>query len=151
VSSLREFLTAAATSISRAFEQFGRVHPTYFMIAEDGRPAMFLAPPGDWDTSVSIARLQLKTAGATRVVFADVGWQALCRGKEEIARGAWNHPNRVEVLIFQGEDSQEGELTGRRVITRVGNNVSLGPLEIERFARSEGRMIGLLPSRGKAN
>jgi hypothetical protein len=50
--------------------------------------------------------------------------------------------------MLQGEDEQEGMLSGRRNIIRGKGKPKLGPLQIERFNNSQGRMVGLLPKRG---
>jgi hypothetical protein len=60
-----------------------------------------------------------------------------------------DHPDRVEIVILSGEDETAGWCTARRVIIRPQHGKPyLGPLEIDVFEVSEGRMVGLLPQRG---
>jgi hypothetical protein len=53
--------------------------------------------------------------------------------------------------MFSGED-HAGELLGKRRIERPAKGKPyLGPLEVEEYKTSEGRMVGMLPQRGARN
>ena len=68
--------------------------------------------------------------------------------------GVRNHPDRVEVLMFQGEDRDAGQMSMQRKIIRPANSKArLGPPDWlfdknTHNIQSEGRMVGLLPVRG---
>jgi hypothetical protein len=65
--------------------------------------------------------------------------------------GVRNHPDRIEAVAISGEDCECGMRTAHRKIIRPKHGKPyLGPLEMTpRCDRSEGRMVGLLPVKGK--
>jgi hypothetical protein len=102
-------------------------------------------------------RSLLHVLGAIRYVFINEAWVVELKADElaEVERlnrdGVNTHPRRVEIVMFSGED-QGGELLGRRRIERPFNGKPyLGPLELEEFSSSEGRLVGMLPQRGARN
>lgn len=62
-----------------------------------------------------------------------------------------DYEGRVEVVWFQFEDQECGQILARRKIVRKDGKSHLEPLEfIKDASQHEGRMVGLLPPRGRA-
>lgn len=155
---LEQFVEDVSKYVSAAFDKHGFMTPVYFFIDRAGRQGMFPSPPvGDPDFAALIVRKLLADLDVVRVALADEAWTAEIRttDPEEVKRlymqGARCQPNRQEVLMIQAEDAIEGELTAHRIITRKDGKPVLGELKIEKYSRSEGRVVGLLPARGKPN
>jgi hypothetical protein len=154
---LREFIEQASKPIGARFDQCGEIKPMYHFVRGDGAEVVMPAIPGPKDFSVQIARTVLDACEATRVLFISEGWilegpvpAGADLNKIRDRQGSLEHePGRVEVVMFSGEDAQEGSIMGFRDIVREsGKPPYLAPLRIVTTDRSEGRMIGLLP-RGK--
>lgn len=77
-----------------------------------------------------------------------VTWDEL---RKRVPSDLENYEGRREVIWFQFEDHDIGAITARRFITRdEGGKPHAGPLEIlGTTGQAEGRMVGLLPPRGK--
>jgi hypothetical protein len=154
---LRQFVERAGKQASKMFEKQGRLFPMYHAVDGAGNEHVFPAPPGTKDQSVAITRVLLKSMDAQRVAFIDEAWFLDSReGDTEIdiakidREGVARQPGRREAIMISAEDQDEGLLMYQREIIRHGDRVVLGAATIERFDHSEGRMIGLLPPRGRA-
>jgi hypothetical protein len=62
--------------------------------------------------------------------------------------GIADDPRRIEIVTFNAEDA-EGMIVARRPIIRHKGRPHLGELHTEIFTSAEGRMVGLLPARGR--
>ncbi|MCA1452106.1 hypothetical protein I6F35_02615 [Bradyrhizobium sp. BRP22] len=153
---LHEFIKRASELIGERFEEAGSIRPMFHFINGDGDDVVMLAPPdNDKDLVMGLVRAVLKGAAATRVVFIDEGWMvdgAVNIEDDELLRryGARNHPRRIEVVMFSGEDEHEGLVMATRKIVRKDTaRPRLGPLEFLSLLQgtTEGRLVGLLPRR----
>jgi hypothetical protein len=135
-------------------QHFARVTPMYHIVCRPGFHLILDSISGDKDESVAKVRLLLKVTDAVAYAFCDEAWIAEYQPDE--VKGDMmpdvppqDRPNREEIVLIQAESEREGELTGRRKIIRDKNGKpTLGPLEIERYDESRGRMVGMLPRRG---
>jgi hypothetical protein len=156
MTTLRQFVEQVAQNVSRIFEKQGQVLPMYHIIDAEGRDFVMLAPPlPDKDMAVAVARALLAEMGATRVAYIDEGWaldsKLSTADIQEVYRSGVSiseHPDRIEVILINAEDAIEGAAFAMRKIIRQGDSAVLGELEISEGGKSEGRMVGLLPTPG---
>ena len=105
-------------------------------------------------------------ADVVRYVFIDEAWtlKRMIRPDEEekiYREGLSKHPERVEVVMIQGEDRDYGQIAAHRNIIRPAKGKPyLGPLQTlgdlpfvphGAAVQSEGRMVGLLPVRARGS
>jgi hypothetical protein len=154
---LKQFVEHAADEAAKLFLANGILRPMYHAVDGAGNEHVFMAPPGGKDRSVAYTRALLKVMDAQRVAYMDEAWVLDTRETdtaidvEKIDReGVEAQPGRKEMLAISGEDQDEGLVMLTREIIRDGDRVTLGPPVIETFDHSEGRMIGLLTPRGRA-
>jgi hypothetical protein len=152
---LRELIEVASGAAEKTFRATGSFPPTWHMITADGE-SLFSGPISrDKDVQVAMIKTLMIIRNVVRYVFIDEAW--ILERKEidraEIDRayqaGLKNHPDRKEILMFSAEDQSAGMVTAHRDIIRApGRKARLGPLVIDNFTESEGRMVGLLPALG---
>jgi hypothetical protein len=158
----RDLIESASAQAESIFNKTGVVPPVWLVTTPDRR--VLLPPPPhvrDKDIAMAMIRVALKKLDATACVYVDEAWLLMGRaakGQAEIevakVRGTIrDHPERVEVVVFNAEDAT-GMLMGyREIIRRPGSRARLGPLELplqdEPRTTYEGRMVGMLPQRGK--
>ena len=157
---LRAMIEECSSRIEIVFQRQGEVRPMWHCVTSEGEE-MAMAPPPflSKDLAVTLMQAFFELKDVVRYVFVNEAWilqmtvdsdeaaASLARVNEE---GLANHPDRIEVVMFAGED-ENGMLTAQRVIERpAGRKPRLGPLEFPDLTgvRSEGRMVGLLPQRG---
>jgi len=73
------------------------------------------------------------------------------RAMMESGESLEHHPERMEWLIFMAEDASEGAVMAHREIRRDDARPELGPLVFSEGGTMSGRMIGLLPTMGRAS
>lgn len=152
---LHALITTADKIASVLFVSTGSFRATWHSVTDTGEHRIVPSPMADKEMSVRLMRAYFRVHRVVRYVFIDEAWSVMVppdTSKAEISnlmrQGLSEHPDRVEMLMYQAED-QRGELTGHRVITRPsGTWPRLGPLEVWRPQSSEGRMVGLLPPLG---
>lgn len=154
---LRQFLDERAEVVARMFHDIGRINRMYHVVDGEGRQVIMPAPPGDKDTSVAMTRVMFEVFRVRRYVMFDEGWTVMSEnpGEADLAvehartRSLETFPGRKEVLLIVAEDEDEGQIMASREIIRPARGKArLGPLEVWDTGVSEGRMVGLLPSRG---
>jgi hypothetical protein len=160
---LRAMLAYASDYAERRFAKKGQLVGMWHAITSKGENIVEPGPPCDKDTAVAIIRAMFEIRDVVRYVFFDEAWTLYkLIQPDEMTRinrdGLASHPERVEVVMFQGEDAEWGQITAQRLIHRPAHGKPyLGPLEmlneLAHFPRgaalqSEGRMVGLLPVRG---
>jgi hypothetical protein len=161
---LRAMLAYASDFCERRFAEHGEIVPMWHAVTASGENIIQPRPPLDKDTAVAMIRALFEIRNVVRYVFFDEAWTLLkLVGPDEMARidrdGLAIHPERVEVVVFQGEDAEWGQITAQRKIIRpAAGKPYLAPLELledlahlppDRGAiQSSGRMVGLLPVRG---
>lgn len=153
---LREFVEMADRVTCAAFENScGELHALYLVVDGDGVRSVIPAPPLPKSIAVDLVRTALREMGATRVVLIDEAWQ-LSGGPEiqelvDETGSIENAPGRVEIVLYAAEDEREGFLSASRQILREDGVARLGPLVFVEGGRAEGRMVGLLPSKGRVH
>jgi hypothetical protein len=152
---LRELIEVASGASELTFMTTGSFPPTWHMITADGEHLYSGPISPDKDTQVALIRALMIIRNIVRYVFIDEAW--ILERKEidraELDRvyqtGLKNHPDRKEILMFSAEDQSAGMVTAHRdIIREPGRKARLGPLVIDNFTESEGRMVGLLPAPG---
>jgi hypothetical protein len=155
--SLRRFIEAASVGVEQVFSRTGRLMPMFHFCSPHVGDVAMPAPPVSKDLAMTIVREVLASVEATRVLFIDEAWTVRRYGtrddldKMRTMAPPSEQPDRIEVVIFSGEDIAEGDLMAQRLIIREdGKPPRLGPLEFrERPVYSAGRMVGLLtPAKG---
>jgi hypothetical protein len=158
---LRKMIAVTSRACDVAFRGTGMVAPMWFAVSASGEkfdvePPSFLGK----DTCVAMVRAFFKTKDVVRYVFVDEAWtiERAINDKAELdsiyRHGVASHPDRVEVVVIQGEDRDCGQIVAHRRIMRPANQRPyLAPLEVLIEPRgaalqSEGRMVGMLPPRG---
>jgi hypothetical protein len=151
---LRALIESASDFCEGAMRLHGNVAPIWHMITKDGEEIIELQPSMDKDTAAVLMRALMEIREVVRYVYFTEAWMVvLSRGNpdakvDELASLS-EHPDRVEVVTFQAEDSYNGMLSGHREIIRPkGGKPYLGPLTILPPMESRGRMVGMLPRRG---
>jgi len=152
--SLEKLMHMLSRACDDFMANFARVTPMYHIICRQGFHLIVDAPPGDKDEIVAKVRVLLKVCDAVAYAFCDEAWFAQYR-PDEVTPGMapdvlpHDRPNREEIVLIQAESEREGERTGsRKIIRDKDGKPTLGPLDIQRFDQSIGRMVGLLPQRG---
>lgn len=151
---LEKFIKAIDKTACEIFAHVGRLQPIYHIVAENGDVMILPALSPDKDVSVAMAQAAMVLFDATRYVFLCEAWVLQTEDQEEMNRvwksgeGIADHPNRIEMIHYQGEDDKEGSLTASRLIVRTeGQSPHLSKLVFRRDGTSEGRFVGLLPGR----
>jgi hypothetical protein len=166
----QELVTAYAEIAGDIMQEKGEVLPVMFF-GGPGGPAMldlrdmFTGAGGEKDRrkdiGIGAVRQLLQAQDADWCLMIVEAWTATLQpddaGKDwnEVRKhippgGVKDVPGREEVVWFQFEDQELGSRLAKRVIIREGDKARLGPLEwmpVER-GYSEGRFVGLLPTRG---
>jgi hypothetical protein len=159
---LKQFLEQTSEQVEQLFKKTGRLLPMYHVVEQNGRHVIMPPPPdATKDEAIALIKALFLLIRPQRYIFCDEAWTIDAHGEEAIARAidfvrshgsAKDHPDCKEVVIFQAEDRQAGQLTGRRlIIRRAGRKPRLGPLQIDDTISSEGRMVGLLPRDGSVH
>jgi hypothetical protein len=157
MSTLEEFLQKVNLVAESEFYEEGCCTPTYVVITPDGMIMMPMPDVGDKDFALFLVRKALAKFKAIAYVFYDEAWVLQApegMNREDMPTDLRNHPDRKEILHLAAEDYQSGFIIATRAIIREEEKpAKLGPLEMEtsKFAQYEGRMIGLLPPRGRKN
>lgn len=158
---LQEFVEQISVSTEALFRANGLVRPTYHIVLPTNETVTLPAPPLPKRMSVALMRDVIAKIGTKRMCFVDEAWVIRSppehRTIEQIK--AWrktvpqpmDHPDRQEVLLFIGEDENEGFYNARRFIERdADGNGTLGPLSgpEENPKMAFGDLIGMLPGKG---
>jgi hypothetical protein len=154
---LRAMIDLVSEAAERRFKECGYVAPVWYAITADGEQLAMTPPTPDKDFNAVLIRAAFEAADVVRYVFIDEAW-TLSKpigdlDLEKVEReGLSKHPDRVEVVLITGEDIDAGQIMGHRAIIRPkGGKPHLGPLVMDNYTRSEGRMVGLLPAHGARN
>ena len=160
---LRALLIHASDFAETVFRKKGEVAPMWHAIRANGEQIIEAHPM--WlgkDLANGLIRAQFDLLDVVRYIYIGEAWTlvrqtglAKVPGEiEQIKRtGIADHPDRVEVVMIQGEDKEAGQIIALREIIRTGKKPKLGPLEFtfepgSEAGSSEGRMVGMLPARG---
>jgi hypothetical protein len=151
---LVQMITMASQHIETMFPLAGRVAAMWHYVKSDGDHVVLLAPPVEKDLAAALMRQVFEAEEAVAVLYVDEAWTFMTTDPQAAAdhlasgKGAEQHPDRIEVVMFNAED-ETGNLMGVRRIERPpGEPPRLGPLELETWTHSHGRMVGMIP-RGK--
>jgi hypothetical protein len=160
---LRELIAFTSGQCDKIFARTGVIYPMWHAITSAGESFIETPRFDDKDVAVAMIRALFDLKDVVRYVFIDEAW-TLHRmiqpdEEEKIWReGLSKHPDRVEVVMIQGEDRDYGQIVAQRAIIRPAKGRAyLGPLQTlddlpfmpaGAHVQSEGRMVGLLPVRG---
>jgi hypothetical protein len=155
----------------KVVEAQGEVLPVMFYSGKDGPTMldlrdMFAGPPSQKhirkDAGMAAVRDILKVEDADWCLMIVEAWTATMEAKKGVAidkqidalpsGGVEQVLGRQEVVWFQFEDQELGQMLAKRLIIRESEKPRLGPLEWMPTGKgeSQGRMVGLLPPRGRA-
>jgi hypothetical protein len=160
MSKLREMIEGASAWAEKRFAKTGEITPIWHAVKADGQDLVLPAPPGlSKDVAAVLARAVFEIENVERCVLIDEAWTARGMGEKARELEAWRaahegsiheYPERVEVVMFVGEDASEGMITAHREIKRPKKGKPrLGPLQfMEGFSSAQGRLVGMLPRRG---
>jgi hypothetical protein len=148
---LRELIEISSKNAERDFAKHGRLEPAWYCVDGDDRGMFLPSPSVDKDTAAALMRALFVMHGVKRYVFVDEAWMVATQNPsdqqlKDYERGIAEDPNRMEIVMFSGEDRDAG---GHRFILRPpGRRAHLGPLTVERYEHSGGRFVGMLPVTG---
>jgi hypothetical protein len=160
VTTLEQFVERASKRIEKIFYRSGQVLPLYHAVRRNGEIMIMPAPHPDKDTAIAMVRALFELEDVVRYVFINEAW-TFESGRESAAmqqaidlakQGRLSeHPDRKEIVVFLAEDEAGGMLSAsREIIRNGGGKAQLGPLTFQREgSQAEGRMVGLLPRKGK--
>jgi hypothetical protein len=161
---LRDFLEEVDRDAVRAFRRHDGLRPFWHLVTRDGRniivPVVF-ARPKDKDVAVAMIREIARREDVVLSVFVGEAWTKLYDAKthsldqvrEEFDknRGLSEDPERIEIVSYYLEDA-DGCLMAQREIKRDrGKKPRLCDLKFTQAKYAEGRMLGQLPTQGRAN
>lgn len=138
----------AASSVFLATGEFNLL----FHFGKAGDEQVVMPPPGaDKDEAAAAIRELLASYGAQWVVVVTEAWRAFIRVGEPLPPTLEHRPGRREVLYYQLEDHEAGALSAEQEIIREpGKMVRLAELTfVETPLASSGRLVGLLPTKGR--
>jgi hypothetical protein len=157
-------LEFASTAVEQLFRNRGKVFPMYHVVKADGAQEVIQAPPlDDKDAAVALMRAYFELFDIKRYVFVDEAWSLNTKGMSKAAaeaaiawcheHGVTSHPRWVEEVIFVIEDEFGLMIARRRIERPEHGKARLGPLTglagPDGGGRYEGRMVGLLPRKGR--
>ena len=164
---LRAMLDHASQFCETIFAQKGEIAPMWHAVQSTGESFVELHPSGPLgkDLASAMIRAQFEILDVVRCIYLGEGWTVDQRGEpgdvnvaaaEEAARrGKLHlHPGRIEIVMLMGEDYDAGMISAQREIIRPPHRKPyLGPLKIVvqpgDGVSSVGRMVGMLPAKGK--
>jgi hypothetical protein len=159
--SVRDAIEVVSMAAEKMIAYRGYVRPTFFIGIEedDGETGLNIcpAPHHDKDLSIEIIRALLAVTGAKFYVFVDEAWVVEVHEKTPEQAGEVipsEHPDRFEVVMISGEDSDQQVLAQRPIIRDTKGTPSLGPIRWitdEYGAMEKGRLVGLMPPSGTAH
>lgn len=149
---LRDMIEYASGWAGTRFAKVGAIAPFWHAMTASGETLVLAPPFQNKDASAAFFRALFKERDVVRYVMIDEAWLAKIDPSEKEhynRRGVRSHPQRVEIVMFNGEDHEGGQIMAYRRIERPNNGPAyLGPLEWQRYNESEGRFVGLLPTKG---
>ncbi|RXG91607.1 hypothetical protein [Bradyrhizobium zhanjiangense] len=161
---LRKMIDLASDFCDRTFDVKGEIAPSWHAITATGdriiepHPMFF-----GKDLAAALIRALFDLRDVVRYVYVGEAWtlNRIIRPEEQeeiFRKGISEHPDRVEVVQIQGEDSQYGQIiAARNIIRPEGRKPYLGPLQFVNdlpfipqgaAVQSSGRLVGMLPVRG---
>lgn len=153
---LRAFITETDRKIVAIFNATGVIHPMWHSVNAAGEHRVIAAPPTpDKDVAAALMRCYFELENVVRYVFVDEAWTIYLPIERDnelpeiMQRGLAEHPDRIEVLMYQAE-SDDGAMVAahRTILRRPHGKPRLGPLEFIESKIREGRLVGMLPRRG---
>jgi hypothetical protein len=156
---LEGWIRSVSRFAEKQFAMHGEFHPMYHIIDSGGQNQIMPAPPLDKDTANIFIRSYLELIDAQAVLFTDEAWmleQMVTPGTNEESlerykrEGISNHPDRTEAIIFSAENRERFMLAQRKIVRPQKGKPYLEPLVICN-ENMEGRLVGLLPPKGRAN
>jgi hypothetical protein len=161
---LRHIIELASEQMARWFAMKGAVGPMWHAVKRNGDHFIVPIPEymmRDKDLVAETMRALFETSNVCTCVFVDEAWTAeVADGEAKDKLFAYlktngslkDYPDRIEVVVFQGEDAEAGVLCAlRKIIRPAVGPAHLGPLEFQDTKSSEGRFVGMLPQIGKPN
>jgi len=157
MSELHEFVKEISNMVTELFNKNHEIFPMYHFINRKGEH-MITPPPilkeeheDKKGMQLAIIREFIKEKDIVRYCFFDEAWMAVLEPKEEYVKPE-QHPQRREIILFNAEDENLGQITATRDIIRpVNASPCLGPLQFDTLGGLlSGRMVGMLPPKGTA-
>jgi hypothetical protein len=159
-----ELIEFAAHNAAEMFKQMGELRPIWHVVCANGDHGVIAAPLGkggaEKDVVADAMREVFRRMDVVACVFMCESWLRLARGAETLdeaaikRKGIQDDPQRKECLWFAAEDA-EGETTAYQLIERPDGPEGRGVLQpltrLSKLSRMEGRYVGMLPVKGKAN
>lgn len=153
---LRRMIDAVSRFAETEFARTREIVPMFHAITATGQTVIEPWPVYlGKDAAAALMRQFFAAADVVRYVYVNEAWTLDIVGLPEaeqrriIATGCADHPQRKEVVMISGEDRDCGQMLANRPIVRPSIGAPyLGPLTLDQFPQSEGRMVGMLPVRG---
>jgi hypothetical protein len=150
---LHQFLERVSLLVEQEFQEEGTLEPTYVVITSTGVLMVPMPTVSDKNFAIFLIKKLFEDLKPIAYVFYDEAWT--WEGPEievPMNKDISQHPDRKEIVHLAGEDYVSGFILASRTITRIEGKVKLGPLTIaNEHSVLEGRMVGLLPPKGRMN
>ena len=146
---LHDLIKHTSRATDKLYGENGKILPMYHIVMHDGSHSIVSSPHHDKDAATTMMRAYFEITPTRRYVFVAEAWTAEYPQEptQPIIMPS-QHPDRIEIIMFLGEDRDIGMLSAsRRIIRPPNGKPHLGPLEFNDItgATMEGRMVGLLP------
>jgi len=149
---LDQLIDMAEKGVRQIWQHTHAILPIYHFVTEDGTHKIFSPSPIDKDAMVAAVKQLFIEEKAVAYVFISEAWSfrpPKDTKPEDLPASLERVPGRREIVMLLAENSH-GLKSGEMEITRPdGTDAVLGDIEYipSDGVRSEGRMIGLLPSK----
>jgi hypothetical protein len=152
---IKEFIEFVSEPAKSIFKIEGVLKPMYHAIKSDGEEIIIPTILQDKDLTVTIIKEIFKELDIVKYVFMSEAW-TLSSEKDKVPpelhkKGISEHPDRKEIILIMGEDDNGSTMASMDIIRRQDEDPTLGPLVFVSSEWYEGRMVGLLPQKGKVH
>src|SRR5262245_12521976 len=153
---LNGIIEAMSDAADRMFKEKGYVSPTYLCMDAEGNEYMVPQPelPSE-NMAVQLIHEFMQYKGIIIYVYVNEAWMIDASKTKKMRKriktvhneysSLEHHPDRVEVVVFAGEDADGMVMAKRRIIRPKFEVPYLGPLELTPLDRIEDRMVSMLP------
>jgi hypothetical protein len=155
---LKKIIESASAWADMVFADTGEILPMWHAITSKDENIIIPAIIPDKDAQAEALRALFKEKDVVICVFITEAWTCGMTDAKTAKRAmAWmragksleSFPDRIEIVVFSGEDAH-GTINAHRRIIRGEGRPTLGPLEWFETGEVAGRFVGMLPRRREA-
>jgi len=152
---LKKEIESASAWADAVFAEKGEILPMWHAVAAKDEHHIIPNISPDKDDAASLVRAFCELMDIKRLLFISEAWTCATDTAKAAEAMGWlragksleTFPDRIEVLIFSGEDEYGTVSAHREIIRAKGKKPTLGPLTFFETTATEGRFVGMLPRR----